>query len=217
MKTTSKQIIVLVDDEAEILDLHRIRLNSLGCDFLTFSNPEGFISYLNQHPDFNPDLVISDFMMPGMTGVEMIQKAYAVRNYFPSILLSGFVDKDKAIQATNSGFWNILEKPVAKETLVQLSQRMLLESKMRKLSQEMKNVTSQLSEIFSAFRILCMNELELESMKKPLIHGNPSNSEDKAISLEQRLEELESHLMALALKEKEISKNLTSEPVLKAG
>lgn len=201
-----KQIIVLVDDESELLDLYKLRLKSLDCIILSFEKPHDFLNYLKEHKDFIPDLVITDFMMPGMTGVEMLKSAIEFCSEFPSILLSGYIDKQKAIDATNNGIWNILEKPVQKEQLIDLTKKLLLQSHIRKLSFEIRSITSQLTEIFSAFRLLCIDEMELESMKKPILIQDPSNPNAIALSLEESLVELEKKLNNLVLEEKEIIK-----------
>jgi len=65
-----------------------------------------------------PDVVISDFLMPDMDGIEFLQ---AVRARFPEttlILLTGYADKENAIQAINDvGIYRYLEKPWDNEAL----------------------------------------------------------------------------------------------------
>ncbi len=204
----SKQTVILVDDEVELLNLYKIRLKSLNCVMLTFDRPEKFIAHIEANPEFTPDLVITDFKMPGMSGVKMMEAIGKKQFDFPSILLSGHVDKENAIQAANSGIWHILEKPVDKEKLVQLVEKLLLESRVRRLSQEIRSVTSKLSEMFSAFRILCMDELELEAMKKPILTADPNNPGAKVISLEQALSDLNNQLNHLTAEEKDILKKV---------
>jgi DNA-binding NtrC family response regulator len=201
-----KQHIILVDDETELLELYQVRLKSLKCTITTFSKPQDFIDYMQANPTFCPDLVITDFMMPGMTGIEMIHMSIHPQREFPSILLSGYIDKEKAIEAANSGVWNILEKPVEKEQLLSLSRKLLLESRIKKLGKEIRSVTAQLTELFAAFRILCMDELDLESMKKPVVVSSPTDPDAKAKSLEDSLAVLETRLRYLSHEESEIIK-----------
>lgn len=205
MQQNLSQTIVLVDDESQLLDLHKLRLKSLGCSFLSFSKPQDFLEHLKANPDFSPDLVITDFMMPSMNGVQMIQEALKLRKSFPSILLSGYIDKDKAIAATNSGVWNILEKPADKEHLLSLATKLLLESRIRKLGSEIRVVMSQLTEMFSAFRLLCVDEIELEAMHRPVVMESPNDPHSNALSLEQALNSIEQRLQNLALEEAKIS------------
>ena len=202
----NKQIIVLVDDESELLALYQIRLKSLNCQILTFSKPQEFVTYMAENANFCPDLVITDFMMPGMNGIEMIQMSLKSGREFPSILLSGYIDKEKAINATNQGVWNILEKPVEKEALLTMASKLLLQSRIKNLSKEIRSVTAQLTEMFATFRILCVDELELSAMKKPIIVASPNDPNDKAMSLEQALANLEIRLNHLAKEESEILK-----------
>jgi FixJ family two-component response regulator len=103
--------IFLVEDDADLRGSYIHLLKSLG-NVVTFANAAEFLKHLKDHPGQRPDLVITDLSMPKMTGVEMVAAAAALGVRFPVILISGMVTKDSAIQAMNSGFCMILEKPV---------------------------------------------------------------------------------------------------------
>src|SRR5579885_2737487 len=63
-------------------------------------------------PERAPDVVISDFKMPGMDGLALLR---AVRQAYPDailMLLTGYADKESAIQAINQvGIYQYVEKP----------------------------------------------------------------------------------------------------------
>lgn len=72
----------------------------------------------NLKDEFPPDVVISDFLMPNMDGITFLQH---IRHRFPDttlILLTGYADKENAIQAINEvGIYRYIEKPWDNETL----------------------------------------------------------------------------------------------------
>ena len=59
-----------------------------------------------------PDLVISDFMMPEMNGLEFLTEAKKLHPEVSMILLTGYADKENAIKAINEiGLYKYIEKP----------------------------------------------------------------------------------------------------------
>lgn len=64
---TGRERILLVDDEPDILELLRYNLDKEGFAVQTASSGEEAVKVA---PEFNPDLVVLDIMMPGMDGVE---------------------------------------------------------------------------------------------------------------------------------------------------
>jgi FixJ family two-component response regulator len=199
---TPSQLIAVIDDEQDILDLYKMMLSPLG-EVRTFSNPEAFIQIMTTE-SFRPDVIITDYSMPNMTGVKMIQTIHNPDNPIATILLSGYLDKEKSISAVNSGVSKILEKPVIKKDLVLVTQELLLEARNKKIQTEIADVMSKLKEIFEWFRILCKNELDLKSMHEGRVLG--ANSQ--LGSLEQELEKLEQRLQNLFKDQTELNQQL---------
>jgi serine phosphatase RsbU (regulator of sigma subunit) len=78
------------------------------------------------------DLVISDFLMPRMNGVEFLKKVRALQPDAPRILLTGFADKENAIRAINEvGLYHYLEKPWKNEDLLLLVRNALQQTALR--------------------------------------------------------------------------------------
>jgi CheY-like chemotaxis protein len=81
--------ILLVDDNVHGLVARRSVLEELGYVIHTGANGEEALSLLERH---KVDLVITDFRMPNMDGVELIARIRQTRRELPIILLSGFVE-----------------------------------------------------------------------------------------------------------------------------
>ena len=103
-------MIYLVDDDPLVT---RSLLTALRLEtpwrVASFESAAAALEAMGQNP---PDVVISDFKMPVMDGLELLR---AVRQRHPDavlMLLTGYADKDAAVQAINEvGIWQFVEKP----------------------------------------------------------------------------------------------------------
>ncbi len=58
------------------------------------------------------DLVVSDYLMPGMNGIDLLARLKEEQPWAPRILLTGYADKENAIRAINEvGLFQYIEKP----------------------------------------------------------------------------------------------------------
>ncbi len=106
----SEAHLVLVDDEEMVLDTLRTFLElETEYKITAFTDPAEAVAF---GQDNTIDLVVSDFLMPGTSGIELL-RAYAESNpHAPRVLLTGYADKASAIKAINEvGLFQYLEKP----------------------------------------------------------------------------------------------------------
>ena len=109
--------IVIVDDEDMVIKTLKTLLKIEG-----FSNVNIFndTDLALQHIKENPcDLIISDFIMPKMNGIEFLTKAKQFRPDTTQILLTGYADKENAIRAINElGIFKYIEKPWINDDII---------------------------------------------------------------------------------------------------
>ena len=90
-----KPLILLVDDEPDILELYKMKLEAAGMEIITSTNgAEG----IHIAAEKNPDLVIMDIKMPVMNGVEAFIKLKenpATKN-IKVVFFTAFADLDKS-------------------------------------------------------------------------------------------------------------------------
>lgn len=124
-----RDVVLIVDDEQDILDALRDTLEAYldHTDVLTaLSGPEALV-ILRDHP---VDLLITDYKMPGMTGIELLREVDAVAPRLPRIMVTAFPDLQLAIQAVNEGhIANFLTKPLDTQQVVQCVGSVLHEAK----------------------------------------------------------------------------------------
>lgn len=105
-----KKKIVLVDDKVSIGKIASIYL-SKDYDYTFISNPLELIDWLKSGN--NPDLIISDIRMPGMTGVELFKylKSNLLYKTIPVIFLSSEDSTAQRIQLLEEGAADYIVKP----------------------------------------------------------------------------------------------------------
>lgn len=108
IKTSAK--ILIVDDEVLVTKTLKTLLNIEGYSGIeTFNNPKKALEFLKLE---QVDLIISDFIMPELNGLEFLNQAKKIHQNCTQILLTGYADKENAIRAINElGIFKYIEKP----------------------------------------------------------------------------------------------------------
>jgi len=110
MTTNGHPAVLLVDDEEMVITSIRAFLQ-LETDYHVngFTLPEEAQQFLETNP---VDVVLSDYLMPKMTGLQLLAAAKQLQPEAARVLLTGHADKHSAIQAINEvGLFQYVEKP----------------------------------------------------------------------------------------------------------
>jgi len=99
--------ILVIDDEPQITRVLRASLSAQGFDVRTANEPE---EALQVFKDWPPDLVITDLMMPGMSGVELC-RAIRVHSAVPILILSVRDHERSKVEALDAGADDYVTKP----------------------------------------------------------------------------------------------------------
>jgi two-component system nitrogen regulation response regulator NtrX len=110
-----KSRILVVDDEAGIRRSVRMILEYEGYEVLEASSgPEG-VTLVDRE---SPDLVFLDIKMPGMDGLEALQRMKASSDAIPIVIISGHGTVSTAVEATKAGAFDFIEKPLSSERIL---------------------------------------------------------------------------------------------------
>jgi len=99
-----------VDDEEMVITSIRafLRLDT-DYDIQGFTDPEEAVKFLESHP---VDVAVADYVMPKMNGIQLLARAKQIQPEATRVLLTGYADKQSAIQAINElSLFQYLEKP----------------------------------------------------------------------------------------------------------
>lgn len=102
--------IIVVDDEKMVTSAFKTLFTVEGVNGgVFFNSPVEALEYIKTEV---PDLIISDFLMPDMNGLEFLREAKKLYPETSMILLTGYADKENAIKAINEvGLYKYIEKP----------------------------------------------------------------------------------------------------------
>jgi DNA-binding NtrC family response regulator len=110
VNSNHQPVIVIVDDEDMVITSLKAFL-ALETEYNVhgFTDPAEAAKYLETHP---VDVVVSDYLMPKMNGIQLLGRAKELQPEAARVLLTGHADKQSAIQAINDvGLYQYLEKP----------------------------------------------------------------------------------------------------------
>lgn len=123
MNAEAATTILVVDDDARAVELMRLILQHAGYRVVTAGDGATALELL---PTERPRLVIADFMMPGMTGLDLCRRARAeAGSGFAFVLLTGMDDEATRRQAQEAGADDVLTKPFDRMELLARLARLL--------------------------------------------------------------------------------------------
>lgn len=112
----SLRIAVIDDDEEMRLALEDL-LSSFSHVVRCFADGNAF---LDGHEEFQPDMIVTDYHMPGLTGIETIKRLRAGGTLTPAILITAFANETARKASIDAGCLALLKKPFDPDELIDL-------------------------------------------------------------------------------------------------
>ncbi|NDP37611.1 MAG: response regulator [Rhodoferax sp.] len=118
-----KRVMYVDDDEALVFLVQRV-LKRKGFVVTTFTDPRLAAAALRANPlDF--DLLVTDYNMPGYSGIELLRETRLIRPDLPVALASGYVTAEIEQSALSAGARALIHKPNDVDELCETVQRLL--------------------------------------------------------------------------------------------
>lgn len=102
--------VLLVDDESMVLNVHGQMVNRMGHVATMFDCPVEALSYMQDKGD-EIDLVITDYRMPTLSGLEFIRELRRMNAHVPVLMLTAY-SSDIGLQEAASYGVEVIDKPV---------------------------------------------------------------------------------------------------------
>ncbi len=143
--------IVIVDDELSIADALSRLFQMHGLEVTTFQNAANAWQYIDEHID-NIDLVITDLVMPEMSGQQLFQKIKNSYPYLPVIVMSGKATASDAVELMKEGVYDFFIKPFENIDKIVLIVKKAIE--LKEIKKENISLKSKLSESIAFQKII---------------------------------------------------------------
>jgi DNA-binding NtrC family response regulator len=123
MKTTNyptgSERILLVDDDLLITENYQIALTKLGYDITVMNCSKSALDIFKLYPH-RYDLIITDYNMPNLNGIDLAQEIYKFRSDIPIILFTGFSDESLEEKARTAGIRSFVTKPIMMRNMAKI-------------------------------------------------------------------------------------------------
>src|ERR1700675_4554744 len=196
--------ILVVDDQPSIAGLMSQLLTMRGYDVITASNAEQAEAEVRKQ---QPDLILSDVMMPGKSGYEFCRglKENPITRLIPFVLITGLSDSTDKVRGIEAGADDFLNKPVLAEELIARVKSLL----------RLKEFTDELE---TADSVLCTLGLIVEG-RDPYTEGHCERLSVRAADLGRHLGMDEDSLLAMKRGGylHDLGKIAVSDEILKKG
>ncbi|MCM8765983.1 MAG: response regulator [Candidatus Omnitrophica bacterium] len=198
--------ILVVDDDPLILETMKDILEIEGFQPLLSSQAQEGLEIIKRD---NPDLVITDIKMPGVNGLEFLQRVKEISPELPVIIITGFASLESAIEALREGAYDYLIKPFEVEKIIAIIKRAIKEKmlaeKNKFLLQELQETSRELNKRLEQFfhldkvsKIIC-SDFELEEFLFDILNATAGAVKAKFASL-MLFDEKEEYLKIKAVK-----------------
>ena len=128
MRTGSASILV-VDDDPDIREVIKDRLESLGYEVLTASRGQECLDCLEKQ---YPQLILLDIEMPGMSGLEVLREIRKRQVNVSVLMISAYGTIERAVEAMREGAYDFIPKPFEPSHLALIIQRALERDSLKK-------------------------------------------------------------------------------------
>ena len=106
--------IMLIDDDEWIRDSLCIFFESEGCHITALETAEEGMEAIKKH---NYDILVTDYRLPGMDGLEFLRHVRGTQPHIMTILITAYKSEDIVSEAIKLGVQDFIDKPFTTETI----------------------------------------------------------------------------------------------------
>jgi FixJ family two-component response regulator len=196
MLKKNNAVIHFIDDEPDVLEIYS-QILDVRYKVESFEGSSVYLQKFKSAGYTAPDLMIIDFRMPGMTGLELIKLLFDHCHTIPVILLSAQLDKKVVMDAHDIGVLKMLDKPVSEAVLFASIEQLLLEGDIFKIRQQIRESTNEIRELFEIFRMACSPYIPPRVRSNLLLDSPERTKAGKSLDFDQVVNQIEQRLERL--------------------
>jgi two-component system, LuxR family, response regulator FixJ len=152
----------IIDDDPGVRKSLRLVMESASLAATVYASGEEFLDAVDPK---QPGCMVLDLRMPGISGIEVLQRLRAAHNEIPAIIISGHADVPAAVRSMKLGAIDLLQKPFEPRALLEAVHGAI------KSSMELQQRRSEEANVRQQLERLTPRELEL---LKLVVAGKPN-------------------------------------------
>jgi DNA-binding NtrC family response regulator len=147
----NKNRILVVDDEKSVRDILRLTLEYEDCNVSEADSGAAALAEISADP---PDAVLLDIKMPGMDGMEVLEKIRSIDAKLPVIILTGHGSIETAVEATRLGAFDFLSKPPDRDKLLITVRNAFKQTRLLRENQSMRREIESTDELIGRSEVM---------------------------------------------------------------
>lgn len=140
---TTQSTVLVIDDEPAHRLMVRVVLGDAGFKVLEADNGSSGLATLRARP---VDVVLLDMRMPGMSGLDVLQKMHEEGMTTPVIMLTAFGNVSSAVESMKIGAWDYLTKPTDNDELLAVVKKAAEHVRLTRENRDLKKQIGRLQE-----------------------------------------------------------------------
>jgi DNA-binding NtrC family response regulator len=140
--------LLIVDDEAELREVLSIFMEDEGIKTLVAPNGQAALEIITSDKGKEINAVLSDIKMPKLDGLGFLRAIREQQIEVPVILLTGYGDKDKAVEALKWGAFDFQDKPFDRQRLIAAVKSAM------EVGYSIKNIEAEIDEIMEKNKVM---------------------------------------------------------------
>lgn len=163
--------IIIVDDDPKITDMLALYVKTKGHKPLCFYDGDQALNFMEKNPQIKINLLVTDFEMPVMKGIDLIKQLNSKGHNFPKVLLTSHGKKHVLVESINNHIFRFIEKPFNCEQFNEVYTAALAIDLENDKTEDLK----QLGQVYSTIVHEINNPLNLILLFTDLIKSNCQN------------------------------------------
>ncbi len=132
-KNSQSGSIIIVDDDPDVLAYVTLLLDQSGYSTFPCNNARDALQKLKS---IQADAVLTDIVMPGTTGLELLETVHSIDPDVPVILVTAYADLGKAVESIKKGAYDFIMKPFDPEQLLRSLEKAVRFSRLVRIEKE---------------------------------------------------------------------------------
>ncbi len=147
MKAKEFGSILVIDDDPAVCNFITTLMNKYGYSVIAYENSKEALDKLHEK---KIDVVLTDIVMPVVSGTEILGKIRDTNPEVPVILMTGYTDFDTAVDAIKKGVFDLIIKPFKPEQIIHSVEKALQYKRLIEMEKDYKHLLEEFNQEIEA-------------------------------------------------------------------